>query len=184
MINLSDIRKLKPYYDLNRYLPEGWQGSVSDILRLEACPEEDRIWLAVRLVDEKTARLFAVWCAREALALVSNPDPRSIAACDVTERYAHGQATSEELHVACFAAWLAWEEADVVARVAWEEADVSRAEADAAAWAARAVVDAARGTNAEANAARAAWYVSDVTEVARKKQVAKLLEMVEGRNEK
>jgi len=54
----------------------------------------------VRRVDAwnaRTARLFAVWCAREALKLVDNPDPRSIVACDVAERYANGNATDEEL---------------------------------------------------------------------------------------
>ena len=49
----------------------------------------------IRKVDawnERTQRLFAVWCAREALKLVDNPNPRCIAACDVAERYANGDA--------------------------------------------------------------------------------------------
>jgi len=54
--------------------------------------------------DAKTQRLFAVWCAREALKLVDNPDPRSVAACDVAERYANGKATDEELDAALAAA--------------------------------------------------------------------------------
>ena len=99
-MKLEDIRKLNPCYDPNRYLPEDWEGSVSDILRLEDCPAEDRIWVAVRLIDDKTARLFAVWCAREALAFVPNPDPRSMAACDVAERYAHGEAQIVDLQAA------------------------------------------------------------------------------------
>ena len=49
-----------------------------------AAPEHDRVW-----------RLFAVWCARRALARVQSPDPRSIAACDVAERHATGRATDE-----------------------------------------------------------------------------------------
>jgi len=54
--------------------------------------------------DAKTQRLFAVWCAREGLKLVDNPDPRSVAACDVAERYANGKATDEELDAALAAA--------------------------------------------------------------------------------
>ncbi len=50
--------------------------------------------------NDSTLRLFAVWCAREALKLVENPDPRSINACDVAERYANGDATMDELDAA------------------------------------------------------------------------------------
>lgn len=42
-------------------------------------------------------RLFAVRCARRALARIPNPDPRSLAACDMAERHAAGLATDEEL---------------------------------------------------------------------------------------
>ena len=48
-------------------------------------------------MSEKDMRLFAVWCAREALKLVDNPDPRSITACNIAEKYARGEATEEEL---------------------------------------------------------------------------------------
>lgn len=54
--------------------------------------------------NERTARLFAAWCARQALSLVSSPDPRSVAACDVAERYANGTASAEELAAARAAA--------------------------------------------------------------------------------
>lgn len=53
-------------------------------------PEYDREW-----------RLFAVWCARRVQHLMT--DPRSIAAIDVAERYAIGDASDDEL----LAAWAA-----------------------------------------------------------------------------
>jgi hypothetical protein len=40
-------------------------------------------------------RLFAVWCARQVQHLMK--DPRSVAALDVAERYARGEATDKEL---------------------------------------------------------------------------------------
>lgn len=43
-------------------------------------------------MSEKDMRLFAVWCAREALKLIDNPDPRSIVDCNVAEKYANGEA--------------------------------------------------------------------------------------------
>lgn len=68
------------------------------------------------LVDgTRLLREFACCCARQALALSAYPDPRSFAAIDVAERFARGEATSEELFaasavasvVASAAAWAA-----------------------------------------------------------------------------
>ena len=97
-------------------------------------PEGDgeKVWgNKIRLVrkveqwDERMQRLFAVWCAREALKLVEKPDPRSIAACDVAERYANSEATKEEMdaaysaaRAAADAAYAAYSAADAAARAA------------------------------------------------------------------
>jgi hypothetical protein len=102
---LDDIRNLHPCYDPKRYAPEGWSGTLVDILDATQISAKDRIWVVAGLLDDRTNRLFAVWCARQALALVGNPDPRSVNACDVAERYANGEATLEELHAASDAAW-------------------------------------------------------------------------------
>ena len=127
--------------------------------------------------NERTAHLFAVWNAREALKFLANPDPRSVAACDVAERYANGEATSEELAAARAAAWdaawdaawaaardAAWDAAWVAARAAaWDAArdaawDAARAAARDAAWdAARAAARAAAGDAAGDAAWAAAW---------------------------
>jgi hypothetical protein len=165
-VKLEDIRKLNPCYDPNRYLPEDWQGTVADILRLEACPEKDRIWVAVRLIDEKASRLFAAWRAREALLQVPNPDPRSMAACEFVERYVHGQATEEEMEAVARAAWAAEAAARATRRTAWVAWDAT--------WAAARV--------AAGVAAGEAVDASDAVE--QKNQIEKLLEMVEGRGEK
>jgi hypothetical protein len=102
----------------------------------EAVQASDKVVMRgpVRLVrefttwNERTARLFAVWCARQALALVDNPDPRSVAACDVAERYANSEASKDELAAAWAAAWdaardAAWDAARDAARdAAWDAA--------------------------------------------------------------
>jgi hypothetical protein len=155
---IADIRKLEPCYNPNKYLSEDWTGTAIDILKVDACPVEDRFWVVFHedWIDDKTLRLFAVWCAREALKLVDNPNPRSIAACDVAERYANGEATKEEL----VAAWAA---ARAAARVAaWDAARV-------AAWAAARVA----AWDAAWDAARVAARVA-----ARDVQVKHLLEML------
>jgi len=159
-ITLQEIRELNPCYDPAKFLSEDWTGTVVDILNVEDCPAEDRIWVVLReeFIDAKTLRLFAVWCAREALKLVENPDVRSIEACNVAERYANGEATDEELSAAAWAASAAW--AGSAARAAWA------ARAGSAARAARA----ARAAWA-ASAARDAWAAS----AAQIKQLIKML---------
>ena len=94
---------------------------------LRTVPEHDREW-----------RLFAVWCARQVQHLMT--DPRSIAALDVAERFAHGKANADELA----AAWAAADAARDAARAAaWAAADAAWAAADAAWDAAWAAADAA-----------------------------------------
>jgi hypothetical protein len=122
------------------------------------------VWVATRpgVLDDRTLRLFAVWCARRVQHLLT--DPRSIAAL-AAERHAHGQATDEELSSARDAAWSA-------ARAAASDAarDAARAAALAAARdAARAAAlaaarEAARAAaGAAAGAAQAAWLRANAT---------------------
>jgi len=105
---------------------------------------------------ERKVRLYAVWCARRVEHL--NTDPRVKAANDVSERFANGRATAEELDVAARAAWAAeaaaWAEAVAAEAVAAAAAEAEAA-AEAAAWAA----DAADVAWAAREAARAtvAW---------------------------
>ena len=62
------------------------------------------VWVATKegVLDDKTLRLFAVWCARRVQHLMK--DKRSVATIDVAERFAHGNATAEELATAWYAA--------------------------------------------------------------------------------
>jgi hypothetical protein len=155
-VTIDQIRNFDPppCYDPGRYLPEGWTGTALDVLAVEECPAEDRLWVVLHeeFIDARTMRLFAVWCARQALALVDNPDPRSVAACDVAERYANGEATDSELVAARTAAWAAAKAAvwasnritavDVAMSAVWASTakpaawDVADAAARDAAWAA------------------------------------------------
>jgi len=179
---IADIRELGPCYDpvtgLDEYgdvkhpggfLSEDWTGTAVDVLRVQNCPLEDRLWVVSQWIDDRTLRLFAVWCARQALKLVDNPDPRSLAACDVAERYANGEATQAELTAARDAAWDAARDAawDAAWAAAWATArDAARDAAWDAAW------DAARDAAwaAARDAARAA---------ARAAQIEHLIKMLE-----
>ena len=106
-INNELIRSLKPCYNPSKYVTD----EVETLSVVEwvskyrgTVPDRDIIWLLCHeeFLSEKDLRLFAVWCAREALKLVNNPDPRSVEACDVAERYANGEATDEELEAAYY----------------------------------------------------------------------------------
>ena len=128
---------------------EHW--TALDILELPGVAAEEKLWAALReaLIGAKTLRLFAVWCARQALALITTPDPRSVSAVDVAERYAHREATDAELAAAWEADWAA---ARASARAA------ARAAAQAATWAA---------DWASARAAARAAQVAKLTEMLR-----------------
>ena len=65
-------------------------------------PVEDRLWVVLResVIPRRELHLLACKWAREALAVVGNPDPRSVAAIDCAERFARGKATTEELAAA------------------------------------------------------------------------------------
>lgn len=57
--------------------------------------------------NDRTLRLLAVYCARDALSQIDDPHPDVVEACDVAERYANGEATKEELEAASWAAYWA-----------------------------------------------------------------------------
>lgn len=188
---VGDIRMLEPRFDpvtgldinddpvlQGGFVPENWAGTALDILKIEACPAEDRLWLVLRegWIDDTTLRLFAVWCARQAMLLADEHDPRSVAACDVAEQFAHGGATDQELTVARDAANVA----------AW---DVPRDPVNwAAAWAAEEAAAEAAARAARAAAGAAVWAARAVAEVAtwpaveaavREEQVKHLIMMLE-----
>ena len=113
---------------------------------------DDALWCCrAEPQHSKEWRLFAVWCARQVQHLMT--DPRSIAALDVAERHANGQATDDDLTAAWAAARDVAEaaEGDAEGDAAWAAA---RDAALAAAWAA---VRAAAGAAARAAAGAAAW---------------------------
>jgi hypothetical protein len=104
------IRTFNPCYDPSKYITdENEELPIKDWVQKyrKLVPANDIIWLLLReeFLSEKDLILFAVWCAREALKLVENPDHRSIEACNVAERYANGEATQEELLAARVAAY-------------------------------------------------------------------------------
>jgi hypothetical protein len=155
------------------------QPTIADVW--DNCPRGDwLVWIARRLnaADDRTLRLFAVWCAR------STPlgdgrvtgdlltDPRSRAALEVAERYAHGQATKEEL-AAAYATYAT----DATAATATYAAAYAAA-AYAAATTAYAAAYAAYAADAAAAAAAAAAYAADAADAAKQAQADQFRLMV------
>ncbi len=128
VISNKIIRRLNPCYDPSEVVKDEneelsvkeWVAKYRDLVK----DKSDIIWLLCNklYMSEKDIRLFTVWNAREALKLVDNPDPRSIEACNVAERYANGKATREELLAAREDAWdatyAAWNTASAAAYAA------------------------------------------------------------------
>ena len=95
------------------------------------------IWVATRdgVLEDKTLRLFACFCARQIWPLLE--DERSRNAVLVAEKFADGDATEDDLTAACAAARAA--ERDAEQASAWDATRVAacaaaRAAARAAAW--------------------------------------------------
>jgi hypothetical protein len=186
---ITDIRSWKPCYDPCRHLPEDWSGTVIDLLNIESIPVEDRLWIVLRqeLIDAKTLRLFAVWCARQVQHLITNES--NINAIQVAERFALGNATASEMAAARDAAenaaWAAaGDAAGDAARAAARNAarNAAWAAAKNAAWAAAwdAAGDAARNAAWAAAwdaAGAAAWDAAG--DAARHKQIKHLIKMLE-----
>lgn len=96
----------------HRLCADGWRKLLSHLGKTQTDDEplalatilqsnglDDALWcLSAVEGHEKEMRLYAVWCARQVQHLMT--DPRSLAALDVAERYAHGQATDDELSAA------------------------------------------------------------------------------------
>jgi hypothetical protein len=148
-ITIEEIKEFKPCYEPETKLGEKWSGTLIDILKMKDVSPEDKFWAVSWFAGDKVNRMFAVYCARQALMLVENPDPRSVAACDIAEKFALGQSTKEELDAArdaaSDAAWAA--EMDAAS-------DAARAAASDTAW------DAARDaamSAARSAASDAAW---------------------------
>ena len=115
-------------------MPKNYSDTIPNFIneyRDKVKNKEDIIWAVCHkdYMTDKDMRLFAVWCAREALKLIDTPDPRSVKACDVAESFANGNATNEELAAARDAAWDAW---DAARDAAWAAGDAAWAAWDAA----------------------------------------------------
>lgn len=152
------IRKFRPCYDPSEVVKDEneelpvieWVQKYRNLVH----QKQDIIWLLCRedFMSDKDMRLFAVWCAREALKLIPEPDERSVNACDVAEKFANGEATEEELNSACAAAEAAAWAAETAANRAAVWAAVwaaNRDAANAATWAAWAAARAAVRAAAE-----------------------------------
>ena len=126
---------------------------------------EDALWCCRAEPDyAREWRLFAVWCARQVQHLMT--DPRSIAALDVAERFANGEATEGELAAAEAAAEAA----------AYAAAGAAGTAAETAAWAAAGVAGIAAGAVVWDAASTAAWAAAFATAWAAPK--IKFLEIV------
>ena len=140
--HITDKNHLLDWIDEELYEVEYKYKIVQSDNKDKYVARQARLIRRIEAWNEKSARLFAVWCARNALALVDDPDPRSVNAVDVAEKFANGEATEEELAAARDAA------RDAARAAAWAAA---RDAAWDAAWAAArdAAWDAARAAQSE-----------------------------------
>jgi hypothetical protein len=158
MTTLNQIRAHRPCHDGWSKLLRGLGKTAADdeVIWLDQILDhnnlDDALW-CLRAVEncDREIRLFAVWCARRVQHHMT--DPRSVAALDVAERFARGEASDAELEAARGLAAAAW-------AAAWAAAAAARAAAAALAaageWAAAALAAAGEWA-AAALAAAGEW---------------------------
>jgi hypothetical protein len=147
-ITYQDIMNMNPCssHTPSKYIPVTWTGTILDILKLPNVAPTEKLWVAYKVLDDKTLRLFAVACARRALSRVENPDARSLVAVNLAEAYVHGRCTAEELSAAKQGAYTAYTAAAAAAAADAAAYTAAAADAHTAAYtaAAAAAADAAR----------------------------------------
>jgi len=118
--HLVDVNHVFDWMSQEMYFAE-YRGEIkSSIDEDKYVVRQARLLKPVEKYNDKNLRLFAVWCARNALALINEPDERSVNAVNVAERFAFGKASADELAAArAVARDVAW---DVVWAVAWDVA--------------------------------------------------------------
>ncbi len=149
--------KMKLYTTLNqirshRPCSDGWEKLLKHLGKIQADDEplsfatilesngfDDAIWCLRTVAGYgREIRLYAVWCARQ----VEHLDPFGVAkqTNNVSERYAHGEATEDELKAARAAAMEAMEamEAGAAWAAVWAAMEAMEAGAAWGAWATRA----------------------------------------------
>ena len=170
---MSDLLKMTPagFCDATEACEKGREFALAQPTMADVwdnCPRTDwLLWVIEKLgqrPDDRTLRLFAIWCARNTPLPDGRKtgdlltDPRSIAVLEVAERFANGQASQTELKAAWAAAeaaaWAAraaaWDAAEAAARAAAGAAAREAAEAARdAAWAARPAAGDARDAQAD-----------------------------------
>ena len=166
--NEEDAKKLE---EIGRR-KEQW--TALDILALpdEEVSAADKLWAVLReeLIDASVLHEFACRCAEEALKLVDNPDPRSVAAIEAKRKWLRGEIGNDALQAARVAAWAAaW---DAASAAAWDAAWAASAAAwdaasDAASEAASEAASAAASEAASAAASEAACAAREAACAAR-----------------
>lgn len=125
-----------------------------------------RLVSRVETWNDRTARLFACWCAEQVLPIYEKQRPnddRPRKAIETARRFADGQATADELDAARAVAWsAAWDTEKAAERAAaWNAWDAAWDAARAAAWSA---ARASEGCAAWASASCAAWASASSTQ--------------------
>jgi len=143
---------------------------------------DDALW-CLRAVEgcDREIRLYAVWCARRVQHLMV--DLRSVAALDVVERHARGEASDEELAAAAEAAegaaaaeamWADSAAAEAAEAARWASARSAWASAAAAARRAATASSCARGAAMAARWAAAEWAARDTERAAQAEELRRV----------
>jgi len=167
-VTVTGFMKFKPCYNrakIKEIAGDKKYWTALDILRIESVSSANKLWAVLReeLIDAPILHEFACRCAENALKLVDNPDPRSVAAIEAKRAWLRGEIDNNQLDAAWDAAQAAARAAALAAAwaaaldAAWAAAlDTAQAAARAAALAAAQAAARAAALAAALDAAQAA----------------------------
>ncbi len=125
-VDIMLVLKFNPCYrttDLLKMSGGRLRMKVVDVMHMDNVRNADKLWLVLRyqFLTRQQLRLLACDFAERALDRIDEPDPRSFEAIRVARLFAVGQASSEELAAAAYAA-----AADAVAYAAERQWQIER----------------------------------------------------------
>jgi hypothetical protein len=170
-----------------------FEGTIIDILKLEHISYNDKIWLAVKVVDIKILNVWSVECAESVLHNFEKqfPEDKRIRDClNTTKLFIMGEVSLDQLlaaaESAAESAWSAAESAAWSARsAAWSARSAAWSAAESA-WSARSAAWSARSAawSARSAAESAAWSARSAEEAQEELNINLLIALLEEHDNK
>ena len=95
--SVRELSAVHESFDFSIFLGTQWTGTLVDFLQVSTIFDIIKIKVATHFIDDENNRLFAVWCARKAIASIGFYQSSLSDALNIAESYAKGSASQQEV---------------------------------------------------------------------------------------